>query len=274
MIGIILAGGYATRLSSLTGDVPKALLPLGDTTPLDLILEKMSETHSIDQTLITVNAHHKDWFKTWAAKSNYEPMQIVVEPHTENEKKYGAVRALSLVTRDVQDDCLVITCDNLFSSSLTPILSFFKARESPVIGVYDIKEFEKASKFSTVRLNRKNRVVDFIEKPRRPTSTMIGTGIYLFPAKTLSAIQEYVERGLGSDQPGKFIEWLRKVQPVYGYRLQGYWCDIGTPETYLEAFKYVLNGRPLPLLTVKHMRMKIESPGSSARTIPIIRKQV
>jgi glucose-1-phosphate thymidylyltransferase len=273
MIGIVLAGGYGTRLSSLTGDVPKALLPLGDTTPLDLILEKMGETHSIDQTLITVNAHYKDWFKKWAVKSKYESMQIVVEPHADNGNKYGAVRALSLVTDDVQDDCLVVTCDNIFSSTLTPFLAFFKAKESPVIAVHDIGKLERASEFSTVKLDKKRRIIDFIEKPKQPTSTLIGTGIYAFPAQTLSMIQEYVHRGLCTDQPGRFMEWLYRIEAAYGYRLQGYWCDIGTPETYLEALRYVLDGQPLPLLTVKHMRVKVHSPNSSERTISIIKRR-
>jgi glucose-1-phosphate thymidylyltransferase len=138
---------------------------------------------------------------------------------------------------------------------------------SPVIGVHNIGELERASKFSTVKLDKKNRIVSFIGKPKRPTSTLIGTGIYLFPAQTLWMIREYIQRGLRGDQPGRFIEWLHKIEPVYGYKLQGYWCDIGMPETYLEALRYVLDGRPLPLLTVKHMQMKVDSPNSSARTI-------
>lgn len=44
MKAVIMAGGYATRLWPITKDVPKALLPVGDRTILDHILEKVAET--------------------------------------------------------------------------------------------------------------------------------------------------------------------------------------------------------------------------------------
>jgi len=48
-------------------------------------------------------------------------------------------------------------------------------------------------------------------------------------------LAEYVAEGLPADQPGRFVEWLYKQEPVYGYALKDYLWDIGTPEAYQEC---------------------------------------
>lgn len=37
------------------------------------------------------------------------------------------------------------------------------------------------------------------------------------------------------DVTGKFIEWLHKLEPIYGHVLNGYWRDIGTVDQYMTA---------------------------------------
>ena len=37
------------------------------------------------------------------------------------------------------------------------------------------------------------------------------------------------------DQPGRFVEWLHRRAPVYGYRFSGEWLDIGDRDQLLEA---------------------------------------
>jgi len=232
---VILAGGYGTRLQSVTGDAPKALIRLVDKTLLDLILEKIDETEAFDRVFVAVNQRYERHFKNWAAKRNDDVVELVVENHDRNEAKLGAVNALSHATRDIHDDCLVVACDNVFSSSLRPLLDFFKAKGSAVLAVYDIKDLKRATALSTVVLDEDSRVTSFEEKPKQPKSTVVGTGLYLFPAKVLHRIQEYVSMSRNIDQPGRLIEWLHRIEPVYGYTLEDYWCDVGTPETYIEA---------------------------------------
>ena len=45
----------------------------------------------------------------------------------------------------------------------------------------------------------------------------------------------YLADGNPPDPPGQFIVWLHQRKPVYGYRFEGSWFDIGDPEQLLEA---------------------------------------
>ena len=62
-----------------------------------------------------------------------------------------------------------------------------------------------------------NIVVDFQEKPENPKSTLISTGIYLFPKRTIPLIKKYVDEGNNPDKSGSFIEWLYGIDKVYTY---------------------------------------------------------
>ena len=48
-------------------------------------------------------------------------------------------------------------------------------------------------------------------------------------------LKEYMKLGLPNDEPGRFIEWLHKVEPVFGYMLKGNFWDIGTLDSYKET---------------------------------------
>jgi len=244
---VILAGGYGTRLQSITGDVPKALIRLGEKTLLDHILDKIDETKAFDGVFVTVNQRYECYFQEWLAQRKDDSVEFVIEHHERNEEKFGAVKALSLITRNIHDNCLVVACDNVFSASLTPLLDFSKTKDSIVLAVYYIKNLNRASALSTVELDWDGRVTSFEEKPQQPRSTLVGTGIYLFPARLLYRIQEYVSQGQNNDQPGRLIEWLLGIESVYGYMLNDYWCDIGTPEAFKDAQK-TLEEQTLDLL--------------------------
>jgi glucose-1-phosphate thymidylyltransferase len=48
-------------------------------------------------------------------------------------------------------------------------------------------------------------------------------------------VATYLDEGNVPDQPGRFVEWLYRRAPVYGYRFGGEWLDIGDREQLLEA---------------------------------------
>jgi NDP-sugar pyrophosphorylase family protein len=48
-------------------------------------------------------------------------------------------------------------------------------------------------------------------------------------------IERYLAEGHPPDQPGRLVAWLYEREPVYGYRFDGEWYDIGSPEQLLEA---------------------------------------
>ena len=53
---IILAGGFGTRLQSVSSGIPKALIPIGDSLYLDLLLEKV---FNYDIAHVYLSLHYK-----------------------------------------------------------------------------------------------------------------------------------------------------------------------------------------------------------------------
>ncbi|SDW56318.1 glucose-1-phosphate thymidylyltransferase [Haloarcula vallismortis] len=83
--------------------------------------------------------------------------------------------------------------------------------------------------------------MDFQEKPDDPNSTLVSIACYAFPADSIR-FDEYLEDGNNPDEPGWFIQWLVNDGPVRAFTFDDAWYDIGTPESYLEAVAWELDG--------------------------------
>ncbi|MDE1823623.1 MAG: NDP-sugar synthase, partial [Candidatus Micrarchaeota archaeon] len=88
-----------------------------------------------------------------------------------------------------------------------------------------------------------NILTGFEEKPERPKSTVVSTGIYLFPREMLGKFSEYVKDGNNPDAPGYFLQWLIKNDEIHGVIYDENWFDIGTIDTYKKVFdQYMKKG--------------------------------
>jgi len=88
MIGIILAGGYGTRLYPLTKDIAKPLLEIRGRSIIDYIVEKLVEL-DLEKILVTVNERFKDQFVRWLGDRDYLGVELRVEPSREEVEKLG-----------------------------------------------------------------------------------------------------------------------------------------------------------------------------------------
>ena len=63
--------------------------------------------------------------------------------------------------------------------------------------------------------------------------------------RTSRCSTRYLAEGNPPDPPGRFLIWLSEREPVYGFRFDEEWLDIGDPEQLLEADNlYRGDGRP------------------------------
>jgi glucose-1-phosphate thymidylyltransferase len=83
--------------------------------------------------------------------------------------------------------------------------------------------------------------LEFTEKPASPQTKMACGAVYVFQKEVSKRLVVYLALGLPADQPGRFVEWLCKQEPVYGYMLKDYLWDIGTHEAYQECNQYFGN---------------------------------
>ena len=229
MVALILAAGYATRLTPLTDDMPKHLLPVGGRPMLDWVLDKIRDA-AIDEIHLVTNARFAGQFERWAAGTG-----VIVHDDgtTSNDDRLGAIGDIAFVGLD--DDLLAIAGDNLFDYSLADFVEFWRGKGGSAVAVYDVGDLELVRKYSIVELDADDRIVDFVEKPEHPTTTLAATAAYLYTREHARLVPTYLAEGNSPDQPGNYVAWLQRRAPVYGYRFRGEWHDIGDAAQLLEA---------------------------------------
>ncbi|WIV67499.1 NDP-sugar synthase [Natrialbaceae archaeon AArc-T1-2] len=243
MKAIVLAGGYATRLWPITKHRPKMLLPIGDTTVIDRIVADLEADDRISEVFVSTNQRFASRFREYIADSRFEKLTLTVEETTAESQKLGVVGALAqLVEREgIDEDTVVIAGDNLLSFDVGEFVDFFQRTDTPCIAAYDVETTDRATSYGVVSLED-GRVVDFQEKPANPNSTLVSIACYGFPAATLERLETYLEGGHNPDEPGWFIEWLQDREDVFAFPFEEAWFDIGTPESYLDALAWHLDG--------------------------------
>lgn len=238
---LVLAAGYATRLYPLTLTQPKPLLPVAGKPMIDYVLDNLAPIQGIDHVYIVTNSKFAGNFQKWAddyrANKSKLNFTIVDDGSTDDSNKLGAIGDLHLVlTKEkVDDDLIVVAGDNLFSEPLAAFGEYCQSKNAPVLGVYDVGSLEQVKKYGAVNLDREGKISLFEEKPKNPTSTLIGIALYYYPKAVLPLIHQYIAEGNNPDQPGRLIQWLYPRLPVYTWTVPGIWYDIGSKETLEEA---------------------------------------
>ena len=247
MKAIILAGGYATRLRPLTEDLSKCLLPIAGRPMVDWILDRIEEVDEIDAVHLVTNSRFAPDFERWAASR--PGVGIHDDGTSTNDDRLGAIGdvAFTLERASIDDDVLVIAGDNLFDYDLNEYVGFWRSKGvASAVAVHDVGDLRLASQYGIVALDASERVIDFVEKPADPSSTLAATATYLYHREHVPLVARYLAEGNAPDQSGSFFEWLRSREPVYAYRFSGTWLDIGDREQLLAADNMLRRANGLP----------------------------
>lgn len=203
MITVILAGGRGSRLMPLTKNTRKAYLPLGGKRVVDHIIDRLPKGIQ------------------WSISEN----------------DIGAVAAVAEALPKGNNPIMVVCGDTYYSESLGNFISTYAGYT--LVGIYDVESKRKAQRFGVIELHRNERQISQIkEKPMRPATTLVSTGLYIFPPEVFSYIRDLAMTKPG-DNLGEIIHHILAFSPVYSYLFKGVWFDIGTIESYKEALKAV-----------------------------------
>ncbi len=246
MKAVVLAAGYATRLRPLTDTWAKELLPVGGRPIVDWIVDAIVDVDSLDAVHLVTNHRKAPAFEAWARG---RAIEVHDDGTSSNDDRLGAIGDLRFVVEQagLDDDLLVIAGDNLFDFSLADYAAFWREKGSAsAVAVRDVGSLELASHYGIVALDGAARIVDFVEKPADPPSTLAATATYIFARAHVRLLDAYLAGGHSSDQPGRFVEWLCRQEPVYGWQFEGAWYDIGDREQLLVADNRLRAAQGLP----------------------------
>lgn len=222
---LILASGFGTRLYPLTIYKAKALLEYKGQPLLSHILDKVPGDIDI---FVSCNRKFEADFRRWQ-KNAARLVEICVEDVWAEKQKKGAVGSLEFAvsSQSIAEDLLVIAGDNYFEFGLAEFISAYNGN-NVLVAVYDIGDRSKASRFGVVSLDGK-RIVEFQEKPAQPHSSLISTGIYIFPPRIFPLLSRYCAEGK-RDNLGNFIAHLVEKDEARAHTFTETWRDIGSAE--------------------------------------------
>ncbi len=237
---ILLAAGYGTRLRPLTNNTPKPLLEVAGRPIIEYLLDDLYENVSVNGVYLVSNDRFYNDFLKWQRTKQYPNLKVINDGTVSNEDRLGAIGDLKFVLdkEDIEDEVLVAGGDNIWEESIKGFVQFARERYPGIgLGVYDLKDIEKAKSFGVVDLDDESRIISFEEKPQQPKSTLIGMCLYMFPeGKITKAIEGYLsDESRPRDAIGYLLKYLVESDEVFGYIFNGRWFDIGSLSAYEEA---------------------------------------
>ena len=235
--GIILAGGKGTRMSPLTKAVNKQLLPLYDK-PLIYYPLSVLMLAGIKNILIIVNKGQLQQFKKILPEKNNLGIQI---KYKEQEKPKGLPEAFIIGEKFIgEENVALILGDNFFyGQSLTRNLkknSNFK--QGAKIFLHQVKD---PSSYGVALLNKKNKILKIIEKPKKEISNLAITGLYFFDKKVVhysKNLKPSKRKELEITDLIKLYKKNNKLSFDYIGR-GGTWLDTGNINDYYNASNYI-----------------------------------
>lgn len=236
MDSIVLAGGFARRMLPLTKNKPKQLLKVAGEPMLTHVLRAL-EKISPDRVIISVNSYFSNHFKEFI--DDYDgrlKLELFVESSVSEEEKLGALGALNLLFTELEicGPVFIAGGDNLSDFNLSEMVSKSQRTGKDVIGLYDVENFDLAKLYGIAEL-KSDRIVDFVEKPSSPKSTLAATAYWLLSQSGISNFFEYIESGGDRDALGNFLAWNISRSEVLSVSYRGIWYDIGDLDSYEEA---------------------------------------
>ncbi|HET9531425.1 MAG TPA: NDP-sugar synthase [Blastocatellia bacterium] len=235
MQALILAGGKGTRLRPLTMHTPKPIVPIANQPFLLYQLELLKQADVRDVILSLSYQPHKIEDKLGDGTDQNVRISYTVEA-----SPLGTAGAYRNAEGLIRETTIVFNGDVLTDIDLNEVIKFHRERES--VATIVLTPVPNPTAYGLVETDEDGRVRRFLEKPKpeEVTCNTINAGVYILEPKVL----DYVPEG----EPfmfeyGVFPKLLESGEPFYGYIFKGYWRDIGTCSSYLQANLDVLAGR-------------------------------
>jgi NDP-sugar pyrophosphorylase family protein len=236
--GIIISGGWGTRLRPLTCTIPKSLIPVVNKPVIErqILLLKSAGITEIILAVSVMADIIQNYFK--------DGKRLGIKIHYTDEKEpLGTAGAVKLAEDYLKDDnFFMLNGDVILNFDFKEIIQAHKKNKG--LGVIASKVVPDPSRYGVIIAEEKSdKIIEFLEKsdyipPDGENKPMpINAGVYLLDPE----IFQYIT-------PKKKVSMEREVFPIlcneeklYHYSIPGIWKDIGKPEELLEGNIQLMN---------------------------------
>ena len=264
ILAIVLAGGAGDRMDVLTRERAKPSLPFGGVFQLiDFPLSNLLHS-GIDHVWVSVQYQPGSLDaevangRPWDLDRTHGGFRLLVPQEGVGGDEDGLAKGNADVLFRVRDQIraadpdllLVMSSDHVYRLDFCDAIARHDSKGAECTIVTTEVSRAEAAHHATVAANRQGRVTDVTDKPARPRTGVVATEIFVYDPQVLVQTLEELHAELADEADedetglGDFGEHLipRLVErgSVYEHRMDGYWCDVGRPDTYFAAHRDLL----------------------------------
>jgi mannose-1-phosphate guanylyltransferase len=230
-VGILLVGGFGTRLRPLTNKTPKPMLPIANL-PVTEHQLLAAEAAGITKVVLAT-AYLAETFTPYFGDGSKWGIELKYALETEPLGTGGAIRnAAELILSEISENepIVVFNGDVLSRHDLAAQIELHQSTSAAVtLHLVNVKD---ARPYGCVPFNENGRVTYFLEKMENPITTTINAGCYVFNPRVIKEIElgkvVSVEREV-------FPDLLNSGNVVQAFVDNSYWLDMGTPKALLKG---------------------------------------
>ena len=230
-VGILLVGGFGTRLLPLTNKTPKPMLPIANlpVTEHQLLAAKAAGITKV----VLATAYLAETFTPYFGDGSKWGIELKYALESEPLGTGGAIRnAAELFLSEISENepIVVFNGDVLSRHDLSAQIKLHQS--SSAAATLHLVSVEDARPYGCVPFDESGRVTDFLEKMQNPITNTINAGCYVFSPQVIKEIElgkvVSVEREV-------FPELLKRERVVQAFVDNSYWLDMGTPKALLKG---------------------------------------
>lgn len=258
-VAMLLAGGQGSRLYALTNNIAKPAVPFGAKYriidfPLSNCINSGIDTVGVltQYQPLVLNEYIGNG-QPWDLDRNFGGVHVL-SPYQKKAKSAwyeGTANAiyqnLNFIKMYNPEYVLILSGDHIYKMDYSKMLKDHIDKEADcTIAAIEVP-LKEASRFGILNTNADDSIYEFEEKPKQPKSTLASMGIYIFTAEKLyKYLEEDEENPDSSKDFGKDVlpAMLNAGERMFAYRFKGYWKDVGTISSLLEANMDLLGDPP------------------------------
>lgn len=177
---VIMAGGKGTRLKPLTNVIPKPLIPVGEKTILEVILDQFEEI-GCHKFYMSVN-YKADMMKYYLSQIEH---QYDIE-FFEEDKPLGTIGSVSLLKGKIKTPFFVSNCDSINEQDYRDVYDYHVSNHNDMTIVTMVKSI--TIPYGVIETGEDGLMIDLKEKPEH--TYMVNSGVYILNPELIDEIPE------------------------------------------------------------------------------------
>ena len=250
IVAMLLAGGQGSRLYALTSNIAKPAVSFGAKYriidfPLSNCINSGIDTVGVlTQYQPLVLNEYVGNGQPWDLDRTFGGVHILSPYEAKKDTSWykGTANAIYQNIRFMKmydpEYVLILSGDHIYKMDYDKMLAAHKEAGADCTIACMKVPMKEASRFGILNTNPDGTIYEFEEKPKQPKSDLASMGIYIFTASKLFKYLELDEQDPNSEKDfGKNVlpAMLKAGEKMYSYRFEGYWKDVGTITSLLEA---------------------------------------